>query len=284
MQRSAQRITASNLSERLPVPPGNDEIAQLARLLNSLFGRLEAAFEQTKRFTADASHELRTPLSLIRLYAERLAASRNLGSSEIAQVEQQIEEIGRLNRLVDDLLMLARADAGNLGLRKKVTDIWPYLEDFGEDADALAEEKGQHFVLHNDGSGPVEFDPILLRQALLNLLTNALRHSPEGSQIELTSSVAGGRWAITLEDEGPGIPPDKLPYIFGRFVRFDSTTGEQTGGSGLGLAITKGIIEAHGGSIRIENRAPRGLRAALSLPAADPSASRDRSRMLSRSD
>jgi two-component system heavy metal sensor histidine kinase CusS len=268
MQRSARRISATNLSERLPVPAGRDEIADLARLLNDLFARLEASFDQVRRFTADASHELKTPLSLIRLHAERLAQSPHLDESRRADIESQIEEIGRLNKLVESLLLLAQADAGSLRLDARREDPAAFVRETGEDALALAEDKGLAFEIRENQPGEVVFDRVMLRQVLLNLLSNALRHSPPDGRITIGSSIVDEQWRLVLEDEGPGLPSDQLESIFGRFVRGHGTGTRQAEGSGLGLAIARSIVEAHRGAIRAENIPKGGLRIIVDLPGA----------------
>jgi len=266
MQRSAQRISASNLAERLPVPPGRDEIAALARLLNDLFARLEAAFEQVKRFTADASHELKTPLSLIRLHAERLAKSSNLDHAERAQIESQLEEINRLNSLVDSLLFIARADAGSLPLESRRHDTRRYIAEIGEDAAALAEDRGVAFRIEQADDGCATFDTVLIRQVLLNILSNAIRHTPKGRGITLASRHEPAAWTLVVEDEGSGVPPGQIERIFARFVRGTGVDERVQEGSGLGLAIARSIVTAHGGTIVAANRESGGLRVTVRLP------------------
>ena len=271
MQRSAQAISASNLSERLPVPAGKDEIAGLARLLNDLFARLEAAFEQVKRFTADASHELKTPLSLIRLHAERLASSPRLSDADRAEIESQCEEINRLNKLVESLLLLARADSGGLVLDTRLLDTRPFVREFAEDASTLAEDRGRRFVVAANEEGTARFDASMLRQVLLNLLSNAMRHTPEGGTIALSSRHREDGWELLLDDEGPGVPAEELGRIFGRFVRGAGPEDGEVPGSGLGLAIARSIVEAHAGSIDAGNRTGGGLRLTVRLPHHAPS-------------
>ena len=266
MQRSAQRISASNLSERLPVPAGKDEIAALARLLNDLFARLEAAFEQVKRFTADASHELKTPLSLIRLHAERLMQSTRLDSADLTQIESQLEEINRLNKLVESLLFIAKADAGSLPLDLRRHDTARFVAEIGEDADALAEDRGLTFRIERNDAASAEFDAVLIRQVLLNVLSNAIRHTPAGRAITLASHGADDAWTIRVDDEGPGVPAGQLEQIFGRFVRGPGADEHAPGGSGLGLAIARSIVVAHGGTITAANRDGAGLRVTIRLP------------------
>jgi heavy metal sensor kinase len=268
MQRSAQHISASNLSERLPVPAGKDEIAALARLLNDLFARLEAAFEQVKRFTADASHELKTPLSLIRLHAERIAQSARLDAADRAQVESQLEEINRLNKLVESLLFIAKADAGSLPLDLRRHDVRRFITELGEDAAALAEDRALTFRIERNDEGTATFDAVMLRQVVLNVLSNAIRHTPTGRAVTLASRVEPAGWTLTIDDEGPGVPAEQAERIFERFVRGPGAEERAPGGSGLGLAIARSIVEAHGGTIAATNRAQGGLRVTVSLPSA----------------
>ncbi|RME70202.1 MAG: HAMP domain-containing protein [Verrucomicrobia bacterium] len=269
MHAAAARISASNLSERLPIPPGDDDIAQLARLLNRLFDRLEAAFEQIKRFTADASHEIRTPLSLLRLQAERLANSPNLDTAEREAVAEQLEEIARLNRLVESLLLLARADSGNLPLARRRQPTHHFIADIAEDAATLAEESGHRFALGANEPASAEFDATLLRQVIFNGLANALRHIPKNGTVTLSSHCRDGTWQILLEDTGPGVPENEIQRIFDRFVRGpDGPAGLAGQGNGLGLAIAASIVRAHNGAIRAENRQPHGLRLVITLPGA----------------
>lgn len=274
MQRSARRITATNLSERLPVPRGRDEIADLARLLNDLFARLETSFDQIKRFTADASHELKTPLSLLRLSAEKLAQSSHLPEAERAQAESQIEEIARLNKLVESLLLLARADAKSLKLARVRESPARFLEGFREDATALAEDQGLRFVVTENDPGEASFDPGMLRRVLLNILSNALRHTPKAGTITLSSRIRDRTWEIRLDNDGPTIPEEKLAVVFERFVRIENTTEPESPrtGSGLGLAIARSIVEAHDGTIHAENRGTAGVGFVVRLPGAEPRA------------
>lgn len=266
MQRSAQHISASNLSERLPVPAGKDEIAALARLLNDLFARLEAAFEQVKRFTADASHELKTPLSLIRLHAERLQQSSRLDAADRAQIESQLEEINRLNKLVESLLFIAKADAGSLPLDLRRHDVQRFISEIGEDAAVLAEDRALAFRIERNDEGTAAFDAVMIRQVVLNVLSNAIRHTPAGRAVMLASHVEATGWTLTIDDEGPGVPAEQAERIFERFVRGPGADEQAPGGSGLGLAIARSIVEAHGGTIAAVNRESAGLRVTIRLP------------------
>lgn len=268
IEATARRIRADNLGERIPVPPGRDELAALTRLLNETFDRLQASFEQVRRFTGDVSHELKTPLALIRLNAEKLRA-RVAGDAEAAAaIEDILEEIAQLNHVIERLLFLAKTESGALAPALRPVALAPLLHGFAEDAQALAEDRGVRFTLGENPAGEIAAEPELLRQLLLNLVTNAVAVSPRGAVVRLDSAPAEEAWRLTVTDEGPGLPADQLARIFERFVRFPGQTEPAAPtGHGLGLAICRAIAELHGGTIRAENRADRsGLRVTVLLP------------------
>lgn len=266
VQRTARRITGSRLSERIPVPNTDDEVAHMSTLLNEMLDRLQAAYEQIKRFTAEASHELRTPLSIIRLQAERLAQSGELSKGErVDAAAEQLEEIARLNKLIDDMLLLAKSDAGAIQLNCKDVNLKSFGDDFSCDAVLLAEEQGIRFEMENHVSGTVHFDPVWMRHVLLNLLSNALKFRIPGASIRLTFEDEHGQFIFRVIDEGTGLPESKLEAVFDRFERID--TGSSSQGNGLGLAICRSIVQQHGGTIHAYNRTDRsGLIVEVRLP------------------
>ena len=269
IEATANRIRFDNLSERIPVAPGRDELASLSRLLNQMFDRLQASFEQGGRFTADVSHELKTPLALIRLNAEKLR-SRLAGDLEAqAAVADILEEIAQLNQVTDRLLFLAKTESGALKLSLRRVALPALLQPFAEDAQVLAADRGVRFQVEPNAPGEVRADPELLRQMLLNLVANAVSVSPQGGLVTLESTPHGTGWSFAVVDEGPGLAPAQLGRMFERFVRFETTSAEggPRPGHGLGLAICKSIVELHGGNIRAENRPDRsGLRVRVELP------------------
>jgi signal transduction histidine kinase len=243
-----------------------DEISDLARLLNQMFDRLAESFDQIRRFTADASHELKTPLSLVRLHAERLMMGTGLSQSQRDSVQVQLEEVARLNQIIEELLFLSRADARAITLSPRPLDPAAFVHNFAQDAAVLAEDRGVRFTFTHRGSGRVEAEPNRLRQVLLNLLSNALKVSPAGSAVGLESDVKSDVWRISVTDEGPGLHPEQRERMFDRFVRFASDADDR--GSGLGLAICRSIVELHGGRIHAEPGANgHGLRVVIELPA-----------------
>ncbi len=266
MQTTAQRITASNLNQRIPVPSGGGEIAALATLLNEMIDRLEKSFNQVKRFTADTSHELMTPLSVIRLHAERLMNDPDLPPKFRHAVEEQLQETLHLSDTLERLLTLAKAESSVLPLKLESSPTDRYITEFTEDARLLAESRGLRLELAQNDPGMASFDHGWIRQVLFNLLANALRHSPPGGAITCFSKCAGGNWTVEVWDEGPGVPPDRLTYIFERFAQI-SPRPEPGAGAGLGLAICKSVIELHKGQISARLRPDRGgLIVSFSLP------------------
>ncbi|MFP3643433.1 ATP-binding protein [Paraburkholderia sp. SIMBA_054] len=269
IQDTANRIRSDNLSERIPVSAAKDEISDLARLLNQMFDRLEISFDQIRRFTAEASHELKTPLTLVRLQAEKLVLDGQLSPAQEQSVQVQIKELAHLNRIIEDLLLLSRADARAMTLDLKLHDPEPFLHSFSEDAHVLAEHRRLRFFFTHHGRGQVAIEPKWLRQVLLNLLSNALSASPPGGRVTLRSALLDGLWQVSIEDEGPGVPAEQREHIFERFVRIPRP-GEDKG-TGLGLAICRSLVELHGGRIYVEPTPGSGLRVVFELPAATAS-------------
>ncbi|HEY0968048.1 MAG TPA: ATP-binding protein [Opitutaceae bacterium] len=266
IEATARRIGGDNLGERVPVPPGSDELASLTRLLNQMFDRLQVSFEQVRRFTADASHELKTPLALIRLNAEKLRP-RLAGDAEAeAALGDLMEEATRLQQIIDSLLFLSKAESGVMAMERKAYDPANLVSELAQDAQVLAEDRQLRFVLARNDSGELRGEPNLIRQLLLNLVVNAMNVSARDGVVSLESSREGDHWRLVVSDEGPGLPPEQLERIFERFVRYNHAKGERPG-HGLGLAICKGIVGLHAGTIAAENRTDRtGLRVVVTLP------------------
>jgi two-component system heavy metal sensor histidine kinase CusS len=266
MRETANRIRSDNLSERIPVMQVQDEVSDLARLLNQMFDRLESAFNQVRNFTAEASHELKTPLSLVRLQAEKLLVGGNLSASNEEALQMQLEELARVNQIIDEMLFLSRAEARAITLQCKPNDPERFLKGFALDARVLAEHGGQKFLALHEGAGSVAFDEKRIRQVLLNLLANALAVSPPAGVVTVRSQLSATEWRVTVEDQGPGLPLDQHERIFDRFVRVNprDTDGR---GSGLGLAICRSIIMLHHGHIVAESGAGgRGLSVVFTIP------------------
>ncbi len=265
IQQTADHISSDNLSERIPVGRVDDEISNLARLLNRTFDRLESAFNQVRLFTAEASHELKTPLALARAHAERLLDDKSSAHARSEEVQNLLEELARLEKIIEDLLLLSRAEAHAVPLELGAHDPQEFVGHFVQDARLLGEFREVRIEDHCVGEGLVEFDPKWMRQVLLNVMTNALRAAPRGSTITLDSTIADEAWQVAIEDEGPGVPADQLERIFERYFRL-ATGGDDDKGSGLGLAISRSIVALHRGTIRAELPAKgRGLRVVLTF-------------------
>ena len=269
IQETANRIRSDNLSERIPVSEVRDEISNLARLLNEMFDRLESSFNQIRRFTAEASHELKTPLSLVRLQAEKLLVEGGLTPAQEDAVQLQLEEVTRLNKIIEELLFLSRVEAQAVTPELRREDPRRFLQVFALDARVLTESRGVRFSETLEGAGNVDYDPKWIRQVLLNLVANALKFSPRGGLITLASDFTVDSWRVAIEDDGPGVPPEQRERIFERFVRL---AGEETAnetGSGLGLAISRSILGLHRGAIRAEESTHgTGLRVVFEIPIA----------------
>ena len=275
IEATANRIRSDNLSERIALENLDDEVSNLARLLNQMFDRLESSFKQVQRFTAEASHELKTPLSLIRLQGERLMIEGGLSATQEDAVQAQLDEVARLNRIIEELLFISRAEAGAITLEKRAMIPSDFLNSFAQDARVLTEHQGLHYAQTQDGDdGTASFDAKWIRQVLLNLVSNAMNASPPGGTIQIESSVSGPFWRVAVEDDGSGVEATARTKIFDRFVRLARSDSQTDGGSGLGLAICRSIVELHAGRIWAESAgAARGLRVVFEIPRTDTSTS-----------
>jgi signal transduction histidine kinase len=269
IQETANRIRSDNLSERIPVAGVQDEISNLARLLNEMFDRLESSFNQIRRFTAEASHELKTPLSLVRLQGEKLLVEGGLTPAQEEAVQMQLEEVARLNKIIEELLFLSRMEAQAVTPELRREDPRRFMLAVAGDARVLAEHRGVRFSETIDGAGLVEYDPKWIRQVLLNLIANALKFSPRGGLVTLTSEFTAETWRVAVEDDGPGVPAEQRERIFERFVRLNAERTDEDKGSGLGLAISRSILGLHRGTIHVEaSSRGTGLRVVFEIPVA----------------
>jgi len=264
---TARKITAESLSARLPVATPGDEFGRLATVFNETLARLDAAFEQLRRFTADASHELRTPLTAIRSVGE-VALQRSLSAEGYREVVgSMLEEVDRLTRLVENLLLLTRAEAGRIPLARVTVDLRELVASVSDGLRVLAEEKNQDLTVQLDGGVTAHCDAGVLRQGITNLLYNAIKYTPQHGVIRVAAtSTVGGDAVIEVQDTGPGIPAADHQRVFERFYRADHARSRQTGGTGLGLAIARWAVEANGGRIELESLEGRGTLFRVVLP------------------
>jgi heavy metal sensor kinase len=266
-----RRITAERLHERLTVPNQRDEIGRLAAVINDTFARLESSFDQLRRFTADSSHELRTPLAVVRGIGEAAVAELRTPDGYKEAIGSMLEEIDRMSGLVDTLLRLSHGDAGAIRLSREPLDVGQLARDVSSSLGILAEERNQTVSLEVDDGIVARVDRLVLREALTNVLDNAIKYGPAGSTIAIRVKRTGDDGVlIAVADQGPGIPPEHRERIFDRFFRVDQSRTRNGGGAGLGLAIAKWAVEIHGGQITLDKAPEGGSEFRILLPLTDP--------------
>jgi heavy metal sensor kinase len=266
----AEHITSSRLHERIPVHGTGDEIDQLAEVFNRTLTRLDESFRQLRQFTSDASHELRTPLAAIRAIGE-VGLERDVSKQDYRElVGSMLEEVNRLTRLVDDLLMIARGDSGSIKLKLSEVHVLDLARDTVALLEPLADEKNQRLEVSGSEDAVVQGDPVFLRQALINVVHNAIKYSPEEAvtSIGVEHDGAGGV-VISVRDAGPGIAPEHRERVFDRFYRADPGRSRDAGGFGLGLAISQWAVEAHHGRISVVSVEGGGSTFRIQLPLGD---------------
>jgi heavy metal sensor kinase len=268
--RKASQITADDLSQRLPVGGQQDEFSRLARVFNETFERLEDAFKRMKQFTADASHELRTPLAVIRSLGENALQSHTDADCHADVIGSILEEVGRLTRLLDGLLILTRAESAQLPLNFNVVSLDEIALDVVSCLNVLAEEKRQTLVFHGQAELNVLLDETTFKQALINLIANAVQYTQDGGAITVRVRRCSTQGAVVeVDDNGPGIAAEHRGNIFERFYRVDKGRSQATGGSGLGLAIARWAIGLNGGTVEFEAKHDGGSIFRIALPAAN---------------
>jgi two-component system, OmpR family, sensor kinase len=266
---TAAEVDAGDLTPRLDSRPADaEELRTLAEAFNHMLDRLDRAFAQQRRFVSDASHELRSPLTAIRGQLEVLARNDSPSAEDVRRVEAMtMKEMGRVERLVDDLLALARLDEG-AGLELREVQVAVFL------GDLTAAEANETTEAGELCGGTVRIDPDLLAQVIRNLLSNAHRHAGPGGRVALSARAqgqAGGeRLIVTVDDDGPGIPLAERERVFDRFYRSEAARDRASGGSGLGLGIARSILARHGGRIWIDDSPLGGARVSIALPGFKP--------------
>ncbi len=264
MAATAAEVRAGDLSRRIGSKGPHDEVRVLADAFDRMLDRLEDAFARQRGFVADASHELRTPLTVIRGQLEVLARQTVVTREDVRHVDEVVRtEVLRMERLVDDLLLLARADEGEL-LRPAPLELSPFVTEL---FDALTLTAERRFELGPVPDGVLSADEDRVAQVVRNLARNAVEHTGLDGLVRLTvTPLARGRIELAIEDDGPGIPAEQRDRIFDRFHRVDSARARREGGAGLGLAIARAIVEAHGGQISAGVSPEGGARVAFVLP------------------
>jgi len=272
MAEHATEISATTLHERLPVG-GGDELVRLARVINDLLDRLEQSFEQQRRFMADASHELRTPTAIVRTEADVTLSKPHRDEGEYRESVGIMQDASRrLTRIVDDLFLLARSDAGHLVVHRAPIYLEDVVDDTTRGVRPLADRRGVRVELVEVVEAPVQGDADLMGRLLLNLLDNAIKHSPEGGVVSVRMRRDEDVIHVDVADQGPGIPAESRERVFERFYRVDAARTRQetshTSGAGLGLAIARRIAEAHDGRLVLAESRPGHTVFQLTIPVA----------------
>lgn len=264
----AKNITADRLHDRIPAHDAQDEIGSIITTFNHMIARLDSSFERLRQFSADASHELRTPLSVIRVQLET-ALRGNASPSELREVSANcLDEAMRMSTIIDNLLLLARADAGQDVIKREPVDLQDLMREMYAESVIIASSKLISVTLRQVEAATIVGDEQRLRQMILNLIDNAVKYNRSKGEIHLSLVVEAQLANIRVQDTGIGILESEIPRIFDRFYRVDRARSREMGGSGLGLSISRWIVEAHGGEIRVSSRPNQGSEFLVSLPLA----------------
>jgi two-component system OmpR family sensor kinase len=258
----ASAVDAGELTHRIGDVGTGTEATMLAESFDHMLDRLETAFTRQREFVSDASHELRTPLSVLRGQLELLAREGESAEKRVRTIEMLLRELDRMSRLVDDMLVLARAEAGEL-VQSKPIELEGYIEDLERDLPLFGE---RDFHVEGPRHGTLVADPDRLSQVLRNLVKNAVSHTETGDRVTVALKPRGDHLQFCVADSGSGIPPEQLERVFDRFHRTDAGRARDEGGSGLGLAIARAIVTAHGGRIWAESLPGRGATISFELP------------------
>lgn len=266
MTDTARRIGAGQLNARLETAGTKDELDRLAETLNDMLSRLDDAFTEMRQFTADASHELQTPLTILRGEMEVALRSQRSPEEYATILRSALEEIERISRIVEGLLLLARADAGVLRMDLQPVDLVHLVEEVLDQTALLARKKSIDLIMGNIEPLETAGDFVHLRRLFLNLVDNGIKYTPPGGVIKISIERKGETAILSVKDTGPGIPPEEQEKVFQRFFRSQEARSAGQGGSGLGLSIAKSIAEAHGGKLELESTPGEGSVFRVYLP------------------
>ena len=261
----ANAITAEHLDVRLPVANARDEVGQIAQAFNTMLAKLEASFDQMRRFTANASHELRTPLTALRATGQAALGSDSGVDDYREAVADMLDDAEQLARVLDTMILLAQTDAGTIPVERRSVDLDALVTDVARECEVLAQDKEQRLSLAC-AAGPAEVDPTVIRIAIANVLHNAIRYGPASSEVAVRAFGNDSSWVIEIEDSGPGIAKEHHAHLFERFYRVDPGRSRALGGVGLGLAMARWSIEAHAGRIQVHSREGTGSTFRIVLP------------------
>jgi heavy metal sensor kinase len=283
INQTARMITSQNLNQRINPPKVKDEISRLIETFNEMISRLDQSFRQMKQFSSDASHELKTPLTILKGEVEVMLRKERTLPEYQQTLKSNLEEINRMSQIVEDLLLLSKADSGEIKLNKEEIDLTKILNEVVAQMDVLTKSKGLHLSSSNHHQGMLFFgDALRIRELLINLIENGIKYTEEGGSIHITlqkECASSGRnqsgWIegemeefvkIRVSDTGIGIAKEDQERIFNRFFRVDKARSREQGGSGLGLSICKWIVEAHQGEIKVESELGKGSSFIVRLP------------------
>ena len=267
--RTAQRISGSSLSMRIPLRGARDELDFLIATFNQMIGRLETSFTQIRQFSIDVSHELRTPITIIRGQLEVALFTAQTTEQYRDAIVSSLQDIERMSQIVRALLLLSQAETGQVVLQKSSLDLAAIVTDITEQFEIPAEGSGVKLSLSGaDQPFMIEADRVQIERMLSNLLSNAVKFTPEGGQVNVRLGKRESNAELTIEDTGVGIPADHLPHIFDRFYRVSSPSSSASPekGLGLGLSFVAWIAKAHGGSVKVESEPGKGTRFIILLP------------------
>ncbi|MCX6155376.1 MAG: ATP-binding protein [Candidatus Kapabacteria bacterium] len=261
---TASAISVTNLDLRVPVGRSQDELSELASTFNNMINRLDSTFKSQQRFIADASHDIRTPLTVIQMELELILEKKNQTIEFQEAIERALKEVSRLNYLSDNLLILARADANQLNINKKILRLDELLLDCLNQLYTLAKSKNISYLINLDDAVEANVDESLLKRVFYNIIENAIKYSPENNKLTVVLSSTDKAVIIKMKNYGMPIPEQQLEKIFDRFQRGDKARTSK--GFGLGLAIVQAIVKAHDGTVNISSNAEDGTIISLSLP------------------
>ncbi|MEY3898563.1 MAG: hypothetical protein RLZZ214_4085 [Verrucomicrobiota bacterium] len=268
LSSAAERISASNPAERLPLPAANDEIAKLTEVLNRSFDRLQTSYEAASRFSADASHQLKTPVTILRAGLDHLSRATDLSEAQAKEVSLLRQQTRRLTSLIEDLLLLAQADAGRVFLEREALDLKSLVQAASDDLQVLVEGKGITVEEDLPEALPVVADRRLVGMVVQNLVENAAKYTPDGGLVRIVGIREHGWRVVRISNTGPGISAEDRELIFERFRR-GSAVGGSVRGHGLGLNIARELLLAHGGELRLNSSEPGWIEFELRLPGDD---------------
>jgi len=271
MVATVRSIRADDLSGRVADVESPDEIGELAATFNAMLDRIERAFDEVRQFSSDAAHELKTPLTALRGEMEVALRKEREPAEYRAVLESGLEEAAKLERIIDDLLLLARTDASSGMLTSEPVALDEVVLEAHEETRKLAERMEISLVLNKLDEVGIQGNALLLRRLLVNLIDNGIKYNRPGGNVSVALALEGGgnEARLVVEDTGIGIPAESLPQLFDRFYRVDKARSRDVGGTGLGLAIVKRVAEAHGGTVTAESRPGEGSRFTVALPVAD---------------